>query len=391
MLCTHLILKDSWGYDGSQLYPPQMSAYSKMKLGWTVPRTPTVGMNVVARSETPSTSGAPNHLYKIGDGQFGFPRGEYLLIEYRKTDWLRGGIAIFHIDETAPYDDEGYPGQVAADGVMWPYNGKHYKIALVQSDGRYELERGLNQGNSFDLFSFGDYVVPSSVMPGDSQYPNTDTYQFGLVDETGVELYALSEPNKDFMTFVFWDGKAPGWSWLSNYFVKAPEASAVLSPTPAPVAKPTEPLSCSWRVITSESFDSGSGAFVLGSDAKMDNKKCQSEGNCVKIAKDKDTSTILVQVGVSSLAQLQIAFDFYPDGLKDGEAIRLEHARVGSNSWTLAESWVMGEGSFNDKAWTSTSIVWRVSPSYSQSLQLRFRTTSEKKGFYIDNIVIRGK
>lgn len=364
-----------------------------MKLSWTTPRTPAIGLNVISRSESPSTSRAPHHLYKIGDGQYGYPRGEYLLVEYRKTDWLRGGIAIYHIDETAPYDDEGYPGQIDVEGVGWPYNGKHYKIALVPSDGNYELERGLNQGNSFDLFVSGDYLVPSSVMLGNNRYPNTDTYQRGWVDETGVELYALSDPDKDFVSFVFWDGKATGWAWLSNYFVKPEEdaANAAPSPTPSPIAKPTGPSSLSWRTIASESFDAGPGVFMLGMDAKMEDKKCQSNGNCVKISKNKVTSSIQIQIGVSLLSHLEITFDFYSDGLKNGEAIRLEHAFVGSNKWSLARSWVMGEGTFPDKVWTSTVAIWKLSDSSDQMLQLRFRCTSEKKGFYIDNIVIRGR
>lgn len=379
-------VKDSWGYDGSQLYPPQMSAYSKMKLSWAVPTTPTIGLNVVARSELPSTSGAPNQLYKIGDGKHGYPPGEYLLIEYRKTDWLRGGIAIYHVDESAPYDDEGFPGQVDSGGVAWPYNGKHYKIALIPADGSYELEQAINQGNSFDLFSSGKYLVPSSVLPEGIQFPNTDTYQNGLVDETRVEVYALSEPKKDVMSFVFWNGKARGWAWLSNYYIKKSAVKSAPSPT-QPTAGNT---SQSWRTLVSESFDGGPGAFVLGSDAKMDDKNCNSEGNCVKIVKNKDTSTIRIQVGVSLLEHLEIAFDFCSDGLEDGEAIRLEHASVESNDWRMVRSWVMGEGTFPDKVWTSTSAVWKLSEFYDTSLQLQFRTTSEKKGFYLDNVVIRG-
>ncbi|KAG7358665.1 M6 family metalloprotease domain containing protein [Nitzschia inconspicua] len=389
------LMANSWGYDGSQLYPPHMSAYSKMKLSWTVPRTPVVGLNIVARSESPSTSRAPHHLYKIGDGQFGYPQGEYLLIEYRKTDWLRGGIAIYHIDESAPYNDEGFPGQMDANSVAWPYNGKHYKIALAPSDGNYELERGINQGNSFDLFSSGDYIIPSSAMLGRKKYPNTDTYQYGLVRRTGVELYAMSEPDRDFMTFVFWDGKAPGWSWLSNYFVKPPEANTAALPTQAPFAEeatgPTGPSNHSWRTIVSENFDGGPGAFLIGSAVKIEKKKCKSDGNCVKISQNKDTSTIRIQLEVTSLSHLQIAFDFYSDGLQNGEAIRLEHASVGSNNWNLARSWVMGEGGFVDKAWTSTAVIWQVNDSYDHSLQLQFRTTSEKRGFYIDSIVIKGR
>jgi hypothetical protein len=361
-----------------------MSAYAKMKLSWTVPRTPVNGLNVVALSESSSTSRTSRRLYKIGDGQFGYPQGEYLLIEYRKTEWLRGGIAIYHIDETASYDDEGFPGQVDADGVDWPYNGLHYKIALIPADGSYELERGRNQGNSFDLFNSGDYLVSSSVMMEDEPFPNTDTYQRGLVVETGVEVYTLSEPNKDSMSFVFWNGKASGWSWLSSYFVTSTEAKRVSLPSSSAVPEKV------WRTLEYESFDCGPGSFILGSDGKVDDEICKSNGNCIKISKKKDPSTVCIQVGVSLLEYVEIAFDFYSDGLIDGDSIRLEHASIGITDWRLAQSWVMGEGSFPDKKWTSTSLVLQLHDLYDTSLQLRFRTTSEKKGFYMDNVVIRG-
>jgi hypothetical protein len=377
--------QDSWGYDGSQLYPPHMSAYSKMKLSWTVPRTPANGLNIVALSESPSSSSAPNHLYKIGDGQFGYPRGEYLLIEYRKTEWLRGGIAIYHIDETAPYDDEGFPGQRDADGVAWPYNGLHYKIALIPADGGYELERGTSHGNSLDLFNAGDFLVPFSVMMGDERYPNTDTYQRGSVKETGVEIYTMSDSSKDSMTIVFWDGKASGWAWLSSYFITSPEMRRAALPSSSPISKEA------WSTLASERFDCGPGSFILGSDAKLDDNVCKSNGNCVKITTNKETSSARIQVVVFFLVYLEIAFDFYSDGLLDGEAIRLEHASVGSNDWRLVQSWVMGEGLFLDKMWTSTSVVLKLTDWYDSSLQIRFRTTSEKKGFYMDNVVIRGK
>ncbi|KAL3905451.1 MAG: hypothetical protein SGILL_009673 [Bacillariaceae sp.] len=356
-----------------------MSAYSKMKLGWSTPRLPSVGLNRVARSEVSTTWQAPNHLYKIGDGRFGYPRGEYLLIEYRKTDWLRGGLAIYHIDENAPYDDEGYPGQVDRYGRAWPQNGLHYKIALIPADGLYGLERGDNQGNSLDLFTSGQYLVPKSVLPGPNQHPNTDTYQSGRVFETGVEIYSLSDPTQNFMSFAFWDGETRGWSWLSNYFVKplVDTTSIGRAPSPSPPS--------SWQTIVSENFEAGAGAFVLGDSAKMENNKCQSSG-CVKIEKNKEDSTLGVEVDVSTSNELDISFSFFPNGHKDGDEIRFEYL---SSDWELLELWVAGQDYVTDGTWAAASFVWKKETS-DNSVRLRFRTTS-KKGFYIDDIVIRGR
>ncbi|KAL3917236.1 MAG: hypothetical protein SGILL_004806 [Bacillariaceae sp.] len=353
-----------------------MSAWSKMKLSWTTPKVPLVGLNRVARSEVPSSWQAPNHLYMIGDGRFGYPRGEYLLVEYRKTNWLRGGLAIYHVDENAPYDDEGFPGQFDRRGVAWPFNGKHYKIALIQADGNFDLERGRNQGNSLDLYNSGEYLVPSSAFPGSNSFPNSDTYQGGRVLETGVEIYGLSEPTGNTMTFAFWDGRTPGWGWLSNYFI-----------TPSSIARAPSASLNTWVSIVSENFDDGSGTFVLGEAAKMEAKKCQSGGGCVKIDKNKDASVISVDVDVSSFSDVDIAFSFYSDGLEDGEEIRLEYL---STNWNLVNAWIVGTDSIPEKTWESTSFTWKKETS-DDVVRFRFRTTSEKKGFYIDDVVIRGK
>jgi hypothetical protein len=124
------LMANSWGYDGSQYYPPHMSAWAKSKLSWTIPQIPSIGLNYVSRSEQPPSRRYPDQIYKIDGSQYGFSSTEYLLIEYRQADWLVGGIAIYHIDETVGFDDEGYPGQTDDDGTAWPFNGKHYQVRL---------------------------------------------------------------------------------------------------------------------------------------------------------------------------------------------------------------------------------------------------------------------
>ena len=73
----------------------------------------------------------------------------------------------------------------------WPGNGKHYPVAILQADGLYELEQGINGGQSADLWN-----QPTQVLgPGNGEkiantadYPNTDSYAFGDIITTGLTI-----------------------------------------------------------------------------------------------------------------------------------------------------------------------------------------------------------
>jgi hypothetical protein len=176
-----------------------MSCWTKMALGWISPKTPAYGVNTISDS-----SSTPD-CFLIGDGEFGFPHGEYLLIENRQpkgldATLLQGGLAIYHVDEYARFNNEGYPGQ-----NNWPRNGRHYRVALLAADGNYDLERRLNYGDAIDFFH-SDGV--HQLLPSDNDfgpYPNTDSYQYGKIEQTNVQIFDISKSN-DTMTFTFTDG-----------------------------------------------------------------------------------------------------------------------------------------------------------------------------------------
>jgi M6 family metalloprotease-like protein len=70
-------MANSWGFDGSQLYPPLMDPWCKIQLGWV---TPTV-LTETSRSIEIKPSYTEDDYYVI---QKGFPQGEYLVIENRR-------------------------------------------------------------------------------------------------------------------------------------------------------------------------------------------------------------------------------------------------------------------------------------------------------------------
>ena len=227
-------MANSWGFDNSQYYPGFPSAYVRMKLGWTVPMTPVAGTNIIANAELASPNNGTPQIYKIGQ-EFGFKEGEYLLIENRQLYGLdsilpQSGLAIYHVDENAGLDEEGYPGQ---DG--WPRNGLHYRVALLQADGLYHLEKGTNKGGRGDFFR-GDKV--NQLLPSDNAltgpFPNTDAYQDRLVFQTGVLIYDISLSG-DIMTFGFSHPTAPAPGLPS----RTPSRRPSLRPSNRPSLRPS--------------------------------------------------------------------------------------------------------------------------------------------------------
>lgn len=180
------LMANSWGFDNSQRYPPHFSAWSKIQLGWISPTV--ISASGVYSVPQAQTSGAV--IYKITEG---YPAGEYLLIENRQPVGYdqkipsgiggAGGLAIWHIDENKPANnDPGFPGQAG-----WPENGRHYKVALLQADGAFGLERRQNRGDSGDLYraSFKDQIGPYTV-------PNTDAYQGGVIFPSSISIKEIS-------------------------------------------------------------------------------------------------------------------------------------------------------------------------------------------------------
>jgi len=195
------ILGDSWGVDRSQHYPLHMSAWAKTMLQWVEP-------TLIERPGVYSARAAEQHpdIFKITHG---FPPGEYLLIENRRPigfdrqipageDGHRGGLAIWHIDDRkTSNNDNGHPGLPG-----FPHNNAHLRVALVQADGRHDLERGtrdsagrMNHGDGDDLFraTNGPELGPTTT-------PNTSSYQLGVVRQTGIRIHEISQ-SAETMTF----------------------------------------------------------------------------------------------------------------------------------------------------------------------------------------------
>ena len=183
------LMANSWDFNFTQLCPPHFSPWSKVELGWY---TPTV-------IEGPGT-------YNIGQAatnpevfriDAGYPSQEYLMIENRQNAGFdctipQGGLVVWHIDDSTGLNTEGYPGQSG-----WPGNGNHYRVAVLQADGDYDLENDRNRGDSGDTHH-GAGV--DAIGPGPGNHPNTDAYKNGNIIVTGHVISDIS-PSGSSMSF----------------------------------------------------------------------------------------------------------------------------------------------------------------------------------------------
>jgi M6 family metalloprotease-like protein len=137
-------------YGGSDTNPVQVDAYLKNEAAWTSKLTKlTPGSMVTVAAGT-------NHFLIHRRNAT-----EYFILENRQQSGRDAhlpdaGLAIWHVDENGKNSNE----------QMTP--AKHYELSLEQADGRFDLERGVNAGDSGDLHggptapTFGSGTTPSS-------------------------------------------------------------------------------------------------------------------------------------------------------------------------------------------------------------------------------------
>ncbi|CAJ1943443.1 unnamed protein product [Cylindrotheca closterium] len=176
------------GYDNA--YPGILTPYYKIEIGVLEP------IDIVEDGVyRVNASSLEPDVYRI---QTPYPLGEYLLIENRQpilsdsNIWAPGGIVIYHIDELA--DGNKVRGGPFVEG--WPGNGDHYKVAVLQADGLYELEQALNLGDPNDFWKTGDILGPGNgeaVATDQGTYPNTDSYQGGNIQVTEVTIFNFQD------------------------------------------------------------------------------------------------------------------------------------------------------------------------------------------------------
>jgi len=134
-----LMAGGSWGGEGNR--PARMSCWCLSKLGWIKPKVVTtkesIQLNTLEEKKT--------ECYRLW--KKGAVGPEYFLLENRQAKGLDAalpgsGLAVWHIDERQSNND----------------NPLAYLVALLQADGKKELELLMNSGDGGDLFP-GDKCV----------------------------------------------------------------------------------------------------------------------------------------------------------------------------------------------------------------------------------------
>jgi hypothetical protein len=204
-----------------------MSPYSKIQAAYLDPIDIEVDGTYTARPAELFPD-----VYKIS---IPYEEGEYILIENRqpllsdKNLWSPGGIVIYHVDENM----DGYGNFVRGGPFLegWPGNGAHYKVAILQADGAYELEKAENLGHNADFWKDSDILGPGNgelVATAAGTYPNTDSYVNGNIRVTGLVLDNFKDEG---------DGV---WSFEVTGLPTPPSGPPVDSPTGAPGETPPD-------------------------------------------------------------------------------------------------------------------------------------------------------
>ncbi len=198
----------SWGRNNDQLYPGSLSAWSKYQLGV---------LNVITVTDPGTLSLAPVQqtgvALKFKFSYAGSTKKDFLLIENRAStgfdELLDGGLLVWHIDPSIKTNNE---------------ESDHYKVRLIQQDGKKDLENFANRGDSGDWFQSGSNPLHDLSIPSLNSYSLNAS---GICSGHFLEQFSKTSTG----TFIF------------SYSQKSPNCSGIPGPppTPSPTLTPSNP------------------------------------------------------------------------------------------------------------------------------------------------------
>ena len=199
--------------------PAHLDAWSKYKLGWI---TPTQIGSGSPQSPVVQPADAYASVYQLLNGSPSLG-GEYFLIENRRKGGFDAGLPgsgllIWHIDESqATNNNECYPGGPSCAA-------QHYKVALVQADNLWHLEKNQNRGDGGDPYPGTSHhgSVTSGSTPGSRLYDGS---------ASGVSITDIAVSGSNITARLSTDGD-PNVSYLLAV-TKAGTGAGTITSTPA--------------------------------------------------------------------------------------------------------------------------------------------------------------
>jgi len=173
------------GLGGSPSHP---TAWSRIQMGFATPTNVTTNMNAASIPQV-ETGGQIYRLWTSGS-----MGDEYFLVENRQKtgydSYLYGsGLLVWHID-----DGKATSGNTDNAQEWWPglNDAEHYRVALEQADGLWEIEHKIDYGDANDPFpgGLGQTVFDATTTPSSDSY--TDGISFVKIDNVSASAPVMT-------------------------------------------------------------------------------------------------------------------------------------------------------------------------------------------------------
>jgi immune inhibitor A len=347
------------------LRPSHLDAWSKIKVGFATPVVPTTNVEDVS---FPPVELEPV-IYKLWDSGTG--DWEYFLAERREKvgfdDYLPGtGLLIYHVDETVGNNDRAF----------------HYKVALEQADGQWNLESNVNVGDDGDPFpgSSGKTVFGYETTPGSVGYGGIDSrvrvFNIASADtQLTADIWVQQGPKLSVSRFTVTDsagnldGNAdPGETvslklYLWNAGSDAADAMGILVPRSGAIRMINSSAQFGTIRLNSERWSSPSFTFEVSDTISVD--PFAGWFDLFVWTGPGYTTEDSLLVGVGDALGLQddmespVGWHHYPVHLGWNDEWHLSDARAfeGNSSWACAKAGSLGYSPRNEAALESPVVL----------------------------------
>lgn len=192
-----------WGYSNADSFAGQTpvlpSAYTKYRAGWILPSKARGTLTLTATGDPASTAtnsaaifnGTTGNEFFLMEnrGDYGYDRGLERLFGV-----FKGGLAVWHVDTNKSSNTtECYPTSNCSS--------THLMVALEQADGKWDIDKSVNYGDSGDLYP----GIQNTTTFSSTTTPNSNLYSGAA---SGLAIRAVS-PASTAMTVSFTDFTAP--------------------------------------------------------------------------------------------------------------------------------------------------------------------------------------